>query len=148
MAKKPSDLLRRSGQTTELADQGLRGCWRGLIPGLSGLVFRCFIRFGWFDEDEFGGLAGDVFHFGDQAAQFALVGDPFGVAGGLGIAEPPGDGFAGDFAGELVGAVGVGRAGVAAAAWCAAGGVAAGEAAGDGEAELAEAGGQYLVAAA
>src|SRR5207302_946143 len=79
----------------------------------------------------------------------ALVADPFGVAGGLAGGEPGGDGLAGDLAGELVvGAVRAGRAGLAAAAGLAAVGVAAGEAAGQGEAGLAEPGGQGLVAAA
>ena len=67
---------------------------------LSGLISRRFIRFGWFAEDQFGGLAGDVFHLGEQAAQFALVGDPFGVAGGLAGGEPGGDGLAVDLAGS------------------------------------------------
>ena len=100
-------------------------------------------------EDQCGGLAGDLFHFGEHAAQFVLVGDPFGVAGGLAGGEPAGDGLAGDFAGELVvGAVRLGRAGLAAAAGLAAVGVAAGDAAGQGEADAAEPGGQGLVAAA
>jgi hypothetical protein len=90
-----------------------------------------------------------LFHLGDQAAQLALVGDPFGVAGGLAGGEPGGDGLAGDFAGELVvGSVRAGRVGLAAAAGLAAGGVAADQAAGDGEADLADAGGQGVVAAA
>src|ERR1019366_6709240 len=80
-----------------------------------------------FAEDDPGGLAGDLFHFGDQAAQFALVGDPFGVAGGLAGGEPGGHGLAGDFAGELVvGSVRLGRFGLGAGAGLAAAGVAAG----------------------
>jgi hypothetical protein len=72
------------------------------VPGLGGLISRCFVRFGCFAEDQLGGLAGDVFHLAEHAAKFALVGDPFGVAGGLAFGEPGGDGLAGDFAGELV----------------------------------------------
>src|SRR6266851_7922468 len=63
---------------------GITGCRVVRVPVLSGLISRRFFRFGCFAEYELGGLAGDVFHLGDQAAQFALVGDPFGVARGPG----------------------------------------------------------------
>jgi hypothetical protein len=119
------------------------------VPGLGGLISRCFVRFGCLVGDQLGGLAGDVLHLAEHAAKFALVGDPVGVAGGLAFGEPGGDGLAGDLAGELVaGAVRLGRLGLAAAAGLAAVGVAAGDAAGQGGADLAEPGGQGLVAAA
>jgi hypothetical protein len=67
-----------------------------------GPISRLFVRFGCFAEDQLGGLARDVFHLAEHPAQFALVVDPFGVAGGLAGGEPGGDGLAGEFAGELV----------------------------------------------
>jgi hypothetical protein len=88
----------------------------GCGPVLAGLVSRCFgVLWGVLLEDELGGLAGDGLHLGEQAALLALASGPFGVAGDLGVVEPAGDGFAGDFAGELVvGAVRAGRVGLAA----------------------------------
>jgi hypothetical protein len=90
---------------------------RGAVPALSGLISRCFVRFGLVRRSGAGpGLAalafgrcgcwglsgefdGECFEFGDELAQAAVGGEvgaePFGVFGGEGLGDGAGAGFAG-----------------------------------------------------
>src|SRR5215467_3518025 len=82
---------------------------------------------------------GEVFEFGDQGAEPAVVVEPLPVVAELLVGHEPGDGLAPGLAGPLpVGAVQGGRVGVAAAVRPAAADVPLDEGAGQGEAEAGQ----------
>ena len=90
----------------------------------------------------------DLPHLLHGAAQSAVVGDPFLVAGSLGVAEPQGDGPSGNLGGPLpVGAMQAGRHSAAAAARLVAVREPLAEAALRDEPDLSEGSGESAVAA-